>query len=245
MVEEQLSLPGHYEIEQELREQLSGRAGHQRCVVGQGELLLILHEVPEAGVPERQALIFWKQDDGAWLQTSGSGLSELGALLDRYTRAIDQNEEKLQDADEIKDVFEVLRHARPMYRSLRNLNQGLEQTLVQEPDDRQIRGYRDRARELERAAELLVADAGETLTFRQAEISEEHTEAADRLGKILFKLNLVAGFFLPLVALGGLLGMNIKLPRFVDGLFWVILFGGLLVGAVLVVFVSRGLYKKD
>lgn len=245
MLEESLSLPQHYEIERELGEQLSGRAGHQRCVVGQGELLLILHEVPEAGIPERKALIFWKRDDGSWLQPSGSGLSELGDLLERYVGAIDRNEEELQDADEIKEVFDVLRHARPLYRSIRNFCQGLEQALVQEPDDRAIRSYRDHAKELERAAELLLADAGETLRLRQAEISEEHTEAADRLGKILFHLNLVAGFFLPLVALGGVFGMNVRLPGFVDGLFWVILIGGLLMGAGLVVFVSRGLYRRD
>src|SRR5690606_37038704 len=84
-----LQLPDHFAIEPELREQLSGRPGHQRCVEGAGELLLVVHHVPRPGVPEREALFFWKRYDGCWTQAGGPGLDELGALLDRYTRVID------------------------------------------------------------------------------------------------------------------------------------------------------------
>jgi Mg2+ and Co2+ transporter CorA len=59
------------------------------------------------------------------------------------------------------------------------------------------------------------------------------------LNKIAFRLNLLAGFFLPLVALGGLFGMNVDLPDFVQGWFWLIFFGGLTVGGCLVWLVSN------
>lgn len=239
MQEELLILPKHYEIERDLREQLSGRPGHQRCVVGEAELLLVVHEVPEAGIPERKAIFFWRQQDESWLQPSGPGLSELGALLDRYAKAIDTNEESLEKTESTELVFKILKHAGPLTRSTRNLVHALEETLAQEPDDRQIISFRDRARELERAAELLQSDARETLIFWQAEASEEHARAADRLGKILFKLNLVTGFFLPVVALGSLFGMNVDLPDFVNGLFWLIFVGGLIIGGLLLWFVAR------
>lgn len=239
MQEELLILPSHYEIERDLREQLSGRPGHQRCVVGTEELLLVVHEVPEAGIPERKAVFFWRQRDGRWLQPGGPGLDELSALLDRYTKTIDSNEELLEVTDSTEQVFKILRHAGPLSRSTRNLVQALEQTLVQEPDDREMISFRDRARELERAAELLQNDARETLIYWQAEASEEHAKASDRLGKILFKLNLVTGFFLPVVALGSLFGMNVDLPNFVDGLFWLIFVGGLIIGGLLLWFVAR------
>jgi Mg2+ and Co2+ transporter CorA len=77
------------------------------------------------------------------------------------------------------------------------------------------------------------------LIFWQAEASEAHAKSSDRLGKILFKLNLVTGFFLPVVALGSLFGMNVNLPDFVHELFWLIFFGGLVVGGVLLWFVAR------
>lgn len=239
MLEEKLKLPEHYEIERELREQLSGRPGHQRCVVGHDELLLVLHEVPKAGVPEREAIFFWRRQDGRWLQPGGPGLDELEALLERYAKVIDANEEVLEKTESTEEVFGILRHAGPLNRSTRNIVHALEQALVQEPEDIDIRSFRDRARELDRASELLQMDARETLVFWQAEASEEHAKASERLGKILFKLNLVTGFFLPLVALGGLFGMNVDLPDFLKGLFWWIFFGGLVVGGLLLWFVAR------
>jgi len=239
MMEEKLKLPEHYEIERELREQLGARPGHQRCVVGVEELLLVLHEVPKAGVPEREAIFFWRRRDGRWLQPGGPGLDELDALLERYTKAIDNNEEELETTESTEKVFGILRHAGPLARSTRHIVQALEQALVQEPEDREIRDFRDRARELERASELLQSDARETLGFWQAQASEEHAKASERLGKILFKLNLVTGFFLPLVALGGLFGMNVDLPEFVRGLFWWIICGGIVVGGLLLWYVAH------
>ncbi|MFD2256226.1 CorA family divalent cation transporter [Luteolibacter algae] len=240
MLNEKVKLPDHYEIEAELREQLSGRPGHQRCVVGHDELLLILHEVPKAGVPEREAIFFWRRGDGRWLQPGGPGLDELCLLLERYAKAIDANEEILEVTESTEQVFEILRHAGPLARSTRNIVQALEQALAQEPDDKEVRASRDRARELERAAELLQSDARETLMFWQAEAAEAHTKSSERLGNILFKLNLVTGFFLPLVALGGLFGMNVDLPEFVQDKFWWIFFGGLIVGGLLLRYVSKG-----
>ena len=98
-VAEVLKLPENFHIEPELREQLSSRPGHQRCVEGAGELLLVLHEVPQPKVPERDPVYFWKRHDGSWLQPSGAGLSELGALLDRFACAIDAHEESLDQGE--------------------------------------------------------------------------------------------------------------------------------------------------
>ncbi|QTN31702.1 hypothetical protein HZ994_04975 [Akkermansiaceae bacterium] len=237
-MDEKLQLPGHYELERELREQLSGRPGHQRCVVGHDELLLVLHEVPKAGVPERDALFFWRRMDGRWIQPGGPGLDELGDLLDRYAKAIDEREELLEKTESAQDLFDILRHAGPLARTSRNLVGALDQALVQEPEDREVRAYRDRAQELVRASELLHTDARETMFFWQAEAAEEHAKSAERLGNILFKLNLVTGFFLPLVAFGGLFGMNVELPEFVQGMFWWIFFGGLIVGGLLLRYVA-------
>jgi hypothetical protein len=208
-------------------------------VVGQDELLLVIHEVPKAGVPERDAIFFWRRHDGRWFQPDGQGLKGLNDLLDRYAKAIDENEEILEQTDEAEDLFRVLKHAGPLTRSSRNMVVALEQVLNQEPDDREIRTYRDRAREIERAAELLQSDGRETLLFWQAEAAEAHTKSAERLGNILFKLNLVTGFFLPLVALGGLFGMNVDIPDFVQGMFWWIFFGGLMVGGGLLWYVAK------
>jgi hypothetical protein len=239
IVEESVKLPNHFRIEPELREQLSSRPGHQRCVEGQGELLLIVHEVPKPGVPEREALFFWKNYQGRWSQNTGPGLTGLHDLLERYTHAIDGHEAVIDEADTAAEIFGILRHSGPLARSTRNLVVALEQVLAIDGDDREIRAFRDRARELERAAFLLHEDARVTLEFWKAERGEEQSRAAEKLGKIAYRLNLLAGFFLPLVALGGLFGMNVNIPAFAKSSFWGIFFLGLIVGATLLFLVSR------
>lgn len=240
ILEESVKLPNHFRVENELREQLSSRPGHQRCVEGRGELLLVVHDVPKPGIPEREALFFWKDYEGRWAQASGPGISGLGDLLDRYAKAIDGHEEVIDEADTSAEIFAILRHAGPLMRSSRNLVNALEQVLAVDPEDREIRAYRDRAREIERAADLLNGDARVTLEFWQAERSERQARSAARLGKIAYRLNLLAGFFLPLVALGGLFGMNIE--RW-GAMFWAVFIMGIFIGGLLLWAVGRGTGK--
>jgi len=240
ILEESVKLPNHFRIENELREQLSSRPGHQRCVEGRGELLLVVHDVPKSGIPERQALFFWKDYEGRWSQESGPGLSGLGDLLDRYAKAIDGHEEVIDEADTAAEIFAIIRHSGPLMRSSRNLVSALEQVLAVDPEDREVRAYRDRAREIERAADLLNGDAKVTLEFWQAERADRQARSAARLGKIAYRLNLLAGFFLPLVALGGLFGMNIE--RW-NGLFWAVFILGMIIGGALLWAVGRGTGK--
>jgi hypothetical protein len=239
ILEESVKLPPHFRIEDELREQLSSRPGHQRCLEGRGELLLVVHEVPRPRIPERQALYFWKNYEGKWSQESGPGLSGLSDLLDRYAKAIDGHEEVIDEADTAVEIFRILRHSGPLARSSRNLVQALEQVLAIDADDREIRAFRDRAREIERAADLLNNDARVTLEFWQAERAEQQLRSSASLGKIAYRLNLLAGFFLPLVAMGGLFGMNVQLPGFTKSWFWLIFFGGLMIGGLLLWAVGR------
>lgn len=236
---ENLTLPSDFHLEPELLEQLSGRPGHQRCVEGAGELLLVLHEVPKPRIPEREPLYFWKRHDGSWAQSSGEGLSELSELLERYAKAIDGHEEVIDQADTAKELFNILHHSTPLCRSSRNMVAALEQVLAIDPDDRLIMGFRDRAKEIERAADLLNTDGRMSLEFLRAELAEDYARAGARLNRIAYRLNLLAGFFLPMVALGGVFGMNVDLPSWAKPMFWVILFSGLTVGGGLLYLVGR------
>lgn len=233
-------LPSGFELEDELSDQLSNRPGNQRCVIGRDELLLVVHDVPKPGVTEREPLIFWRRSDDLWVDyAGGKGLKRMSDLLDRYSKAIDSNVELIEEADTAAEVFALARAAGPLARASRNLAIAIEQTLANDEDSRELKSFRDRSREIERAADQLNQDARLTLEYWKAERSEEQQASADKLNKIAFRLNLLAGFFLPLVALGGMFGMNVKLPEFVSGWFWVIFFGGLTTGGILVWMVSR------
>lgn len=244
-VPEHQYLPKGFHPEPELLEQLSSRPGNQRCLIGHDELLLVVHEVPEPKVPEREALIFWRHPPEGWLGPDGSkGLGAMNRLLDRFQEAVDSHEALIDEADTAAEVFAIIRHSGPLARTMRNLVLALEQALVHDDDDRELINLRDRARDIERAAELLYHDAKLTLDFWQAESAEDQQEATVKLNKIMFRLNLMAGFFLPMVALGGLFGMNVDLPAFVKPMFWAILAGGLLMGLIVLVVVGWRTYSR-
>lgn len=223
-------LPENFTIERELAEQLSSRPGSQRCIVGERELLLVVHEVPRPGVPERQPHVFWKHDETMWEQAGAHGLSELAELLTRYEAAIDEHEAEIDEADTAEEIFHIIRHAAPLARSTRNLATALDQVLAVDHDDHEILSLRDRAKEIERAAELLNHDARLTLELWRAEHDEELAEASMHLSRTAFRLNLLAGFFLPVMALASIFGMNVKLPGSPGYMFWPIILGGLAIG---------------
>lgn len=215
-VTEPFKLPEHFDLEPELREQLSSRPGHQRCIEGAGELLLVVHEVPRPGIAQREALFFWKGHEGRWRQQGGTGLSGLGELLDRYEVAIDGHEQAIDHVATAAEVFAILRHSGALVRSTRHLVQALEHLLAIDPDDRAVRGYRDWARDIERAADLLHTNGRVMLEFWHAQRAEQQSRASARLNRITFRMSLVVGFFLPLAALGGWFGLNGDLPRGVE-----------------------------
>ncbi len=239
-------VPEEFELEADLLDQLSGRSGTQRYLEGEEEALLIVHEVPVPKIPERDALVFWRTASGDWRGPQGAeGLRGVSKLLDRYQAVIDGYEANIDETEEIQEVFEMIRHAGPIARSMRNLAAALEAAVRADEDHRTLIGLRDRAREVQRAAELLYSDAKLTLDFWQAESAEEHQEAAERLNVIAYRLNLMAGFFLPLVAVAGLLGMNVEIPDFLQPWFWGILLAGLTLGVAVLFLVGwEGVRKK-
>lgn len=239
-------VPEGFDLEEGLRDQLSGRSGTQRYLEGEAEALMIVHDLPAPRVPEREALVYWRGSDGAWKgPAGGEGLRELSAQLDRFQEKIDEYEAQIDETEEISEVFEMIRHAGPIARSMRNLAGVLEAAVNADGENRRLIGLRDRAREIQRAAELLYHDAKLTLDFWQAESAEDHQEAAERLNVIAYRLNLMAGFFLPLVAMGSLLGMNVHIPEFLLPWFWGILLAGMVFGVSVLFLVGwEGLRKR-
>lgn len=201
---------------------------------GASELLLVLHEVPQPGIAERAALLFWKQRNRQWVDASGrQGLVGVQELLDRFERTIDSHEKVIGEADTAVEIFAILRHASPLARTSRNLKTALQQCLEMEPEDHTVRGLSDRAREIERAAELLYADSQMVWEFWRAKRSENLLGMFHRLSKIAFRLCLLEGIFLPVVALGGLTAMNVHPSGWVKAAFWALFFLGLAPGGLL------------
>ncbi|MEX1048080.1 MAG: hypothetical protein WED15_01030 [Akkermansiaceae bacterium] len=231
MPQETLKLPAHFALEPELRAQLSARAGKQRCLEGHDELLLIVHDVPEPAAPKIKPLLFWKRHDGRWTQPGGPGISELGDLLNRYSEIIGSHHEVVTRAENAADILAILRHAGPLSRSSQELAHALDQTLASEPNDREIREIRDRAREIDRAAELLHTDARITLEFIRTEHGQSLARSAELILKTAQRILLVAAVFLPLIALGIFIGLSGALPAFMQWVIWSVIAVSLLATA--------------
>jgi len=227
MPPEFLKLPSHFNLEPELLDQLGMRPGHQRCVEGHDELLLFVHEVPEGAAPGN-VMMFWRRHDGRWNQAGGPGISELDDLLGRYENVINLRFSAVDRADDAEAVFAAQRHAAPLLRSIRDLIKAFEQVLAFDPNDRSVAALRDRAKEIEVAADLLQSDARVTLEFLRTRQGDELIRATDTLGKLVERLVTLTVVFLPLAALGTFLTMSGALPVVVKVLFWVVFCAGAL-----------------
>jgi hypothetical protein len=232
-------LPAPFELERELLDQLSSHPGNQRCVVGRDELLLIAHDVPKEGTPSRDALVFWRRQDEVWVDFSGNkGFRKLGDLLDRYTRAITEQRTFLDQAATAAEVFKLARSAGPLARAAKNLATAIDQTLSNDEDNRELRSYRDRAREVERAADQANQDARLALEFRQVDRVEKQQQAVEKLTRVATVLLFLMIASFPIFVFGAVASMNGGLSR---AWFWPLLLAGFGGGAALVYFLIRGI----
>ena len=229
-------LPRTWELPTALANRLGDEVGRQRCMLAGGHLLLVLHELPKAGDAARSGVLFWRRPDGTWdCSTSGAGIQSLVRHLDAFSKTIDVLEERLASAANAQEIHAVVQAAAPLARTARNLHRTLQEARDGMPGDRELILARDRAYELERAAELLHHDAGAALQYTAARLAEEQTRAAYGLASAGHRLNLLAALALPLMAVASVFGMN--LPSGLEGggviAFWIIVGGSLVLGAAI------------
>ena len=227
-------LPSTWKVPELFHARLGEQAGRQRMMSGEGHLLLILHKIPQPGNPDRESMLFWRDTAGAWKSTGGgSGLAELRGLLEDFTKYVDKLEDRLQGNATSKTYFEILQITGPLLRTVRNMHTALQQAREAFPMDRNILIARDQAGEVERAVELLHADAKNGLEYMVARQTEEQAQNSEQLLKAGHRLNMLVAIFLPLTALGSAFGMNFRhgLETITSPLlFWGTLFLGLVLG---------------
>jgi hypothetical protein len=229
-------LPSTWKVPETFHDRLGEQAGRQRLIAADGQLLLILHKIPEPGNADRVSILFWRDSAGAWKSTgSGSGLAELKGHLDEFAAYIDKLEGRMQQPPSSENYFDLLQTSGPLLRTVRNMQTALQQAREAVPNDRNILVARDRAGEFERAVELLHADAKNGMEYMIARQGEEQAKNSEDLLTAGHRLNLLIAIFLPLTALGSAFGMNMK--HGFEGiqsplLFWAVLIIGLVLGFV-------------
>ena len=245
-----MTIPPGWDLPAALRARVGEGSGRQRAMLQDGHLLLVLHRVPTTNQLKREGVLFWRappdsQTEGAlddWKSTSAKdGLPSLRLHLDEYARAVAALEKRYQEADDARDLFEILEAIAPIYRAATNLGNALQHAQELVPDARELLSLRDAAGDFERAAELLQVDAKNALDYRIARGNEESARLANQAAKSGQRLNVIAAITLPITALSGVFGMN--LPNGLENappmLFWAVFAVGAVFGLGLSLAISR------
>jgi Mg2+ and Co2+ transporter CorA len=235
-------VPDIWDIPKQLRERVGQAVGRQRLMVVDGHALLLLHACPRDRERERRGVTFWRTPDGEWRCAPGKdGFQTLRAHVDEFALELEKLDARVDAAHKASDFFGILRHARPVHRSARNMYAAITQLRDAVPEDKDVLALRDRAYEIERWAETLTGDAENGMEYTVAQHTEEQATMSERILEESHRLNMLAALFMPITALGAMLGMNVTngLESLSPVVFW-----GIVISAAFVGFFLRGQVQK-
>jgi hypothetical protein len=225
-------IPKAWDLPDSICKRLGEAVGKQRLMAEEGHILLLLHQPPRAEDNEvRSAMVVWRNPAGEWKSApAGGGLGGLEAHLASYRTAVHQLDEAVDSAKSPRHYFEVMRRMHPLQRATRGLLGVVQATREALPDDKRVINIRDQAVDLERAMELIAADAKAGMEFTVAESASQQAHIAELANHEARRLNRLLAFFLPLATLVAVFGMNPPESVYQSDGFWLVLAAGLLLG---------------
>src|SRR6266478_1852031 len=114
----QLRIPSDWQVPALFGNRLGDAVGRQRAMFAEGHLLLVLHETPVAGVPERAGRLFWRDPEGMWKSRPlGDGLQALKRHIGEFADRVDELERQWQTAATAEDYYLLLRTIAPLHRT--------------------------------------------------------------------------------------------------------------------------------
>lgn len=236
--------PRIWRIPTNLRRRLSGRVGRQRAISEEQHLIIVLHRVPDRTQPRQPGVYFWRSPENEWFHSEqGSGFAALEKLVQEYEDRVVELEEMHDGANSNEKYFEILDAIGPIVRSARSLHE----TLLHARDDSQpkqrgaLQPLCDQSSEIEHAAELLQSDVRNSIQYTMARQAERQAGFVREQSQAAHRLNILAALFLPMATLSSLFGMNLRhgLEGLPPLLFWLIITLGIVLGAVIGIFVMR------
>lgn len=219
-----------------------GSYGRQRAIFEDGNLLIVLHSPPGADDLEREELAVLRYSDGRY-QCEGhdGGEQQLRKLISAYRSQWEECDAWYDKAVTASDLFKLLERLAPLNRASTNMSTALQSARDAVKEDKFLIGLRDEGYEVSRAFDLLLTDAKLKLDYLMARNSEEASERADEMANAQHKLNILAAFTFPLMAMATLLGVNLThgLEERSPILFYIVLVFGFAVGFVVKGWVTR------
>ena len=251
-----MTIPSGWDLPASLSARIGQGAGRQRAMTDDGNLLIVLHRVPKPNSNAREGVLFWRAPATSsgndemtgqisaveWRSTAAKdGLPSMRLHLDEYERAINELEKRHETANDARGLFEVLEAIAPILRAAKNLGNTLQSALDQMPAAVELLPLREQAGDFERAAELLQTDAKNALDYQIARGNEESARLANEAAKSGQRLNIIAAITLPITALSGVFGMNLRsgLENAPPSLFWGVFGVGAAFGVALSLVLAR------
>jgi hypothetical protein len=237
----QTLIPSRWKTPELFTKRLGEKVGRQRLMTAEGNLLLVLHGLPDPKKEERDAVLLWRNPKGEWQSSlGGAGIADLIEHVASYDRAADKLDSQLRATPTADGYFAVLHEATPLLRAARNLAAVLQQAREAESNDRHILLARDEAVEIERHLELLHSEALQGLQYLAASRAEESAKQGEKLVACSHRLNLLMALCLPATALASVLGMNVRhgLENQDPLVFWIVLGVAIALGVVILGLVS-------
>lgn len=236
-------IPPLWQVPQIFRDRMGEQVGRQRPMVADGHLLLVLHAPPEPNENVRHGRFFWRDPQGQWTSKErGTGINALNKHLEEYEEVINSLDRLEEQATTSNEYFAILERLSPVHRAATNLHNVLQAARKECPDLRELINLRDRAYQIERTAELLLADVKNALDVAVAKRAEEQAASSHRMSIASHRLNILAAFFFPIATLMAIFGANLRhgwedvwppIPMLV------VLGLGLALGGILTVFVTQ------
>ena len=203
-----------------------------------GHILIVLHDLPNADDPDTvNARVDWRKPDGTW-KSQGSGATNIGALrahVETFVAAIDALEARAAKATGAKDWFEIMHHAAPLHRMVRNQSAALAEARELVKGDKDLIAVRDTAQENERSIELINHHARAGLDYTIAANAEANVKSTEHVIESQHRLNMIAATFLPITAISALLSMNLQhgFENYnAPYAFWIVAAGAFLLGLI-------------
>lgn len=236
-------IPKSWNVSETIRKRVGESVGRQRLIAEDGELLVVLHQLPRAeDKGRREGALFWIDSAGNWKSTpSSGGRSELKALVESYRKRIAELDLALDASEEPSSIHAVIDEATPVDRAGRHLQQVVSELRKALPDDLDILEIRDLAVDMDRAGDLLTQDARYSLDLMIAKSSAAQAKDANKAAKEAQKLNRLAAFFFPLMTIASVFGMNEPSEIASNPMIWAAVAIGLTLGAI----VSGSLRKTE
>jgi Mg2+ and Co2+ transporter CorA len=161
--------------------------------------------------------------------------------LQVFRKRVNELDDQIETATTAAQLYSALRIATPLARAARYQHRALQEAR-EAIDNRDLIVLRDIAGDVERTVELLTGDAKNALDYIEAKEAEAQTALAHRATEAQHRLNMVAALFLPITAVGSVLGMNLHhgFENSGPAAFWIVCAAAFATGFVVRALVTRG-----